>query len=79
MKTVLILGAIDSFCDLIEDYRRMGVRTVACDYYEGAPGKKVADYGYDVSTLDVDKLEEIGGRHSIDGVLCAFSDRNIEP
>lgn len=78
-KKVLILGAIDSFCDLIEDYRKMGVETIACDYYEGAPGKAIADYGYDISTLDVDKLVEIGKKHEIDGVLCAFSDRNIEP
>lgn len=78
-KRVLILGAIDSFCDLIEDYKKMGVETIACDYYEGAPGKAIADYGYDISTLDVEKLVEIGAEHEIDGVLCAFSDRNIEP
>ncbi|GEM_PF-3385876 len=79
MKTVLILGAIDSFCDLITDFKKKGVRTVVCDYYEGAPGKKIADIPYDVSTLDVERLVEIGKEHSIDGVLCAFSDRNIEP
>ena len=79
MKTVLILGAIDSFCDLIRDFKNKGVRTVVCDYYEGAPGKKIADIPYDISTLDVDRLVEIGKEHHIDGVLCAFSDRNIQP
>lgn len=79
MKKVLILGAIDSFCDLIEDFRNKGIETIACDYYEGAPGKAIADYAYDVSTLDVDRLVEIGREHNIDGVMCAFSDRNLQP
>lgn len=79
MKKVLVLGAIDSFCDLIRDFKAKNIETIVCDYYEGAPGKKIADFAYDVSTLDLDGLEEIGRKHRIDGVMCAFSDRNIYP
>lgn len=79
MKKVLILGAIDSFCDLIRDFKQKNIKTVVCDYYEGAPGKKIADYPYDISTLDLDGLEAIGRKHNIDGIMCAFSDRNIYP
>ena len=79
MKTVLVLGAIESFCDLITDIKSMGIKTVVCDYYHDAPGKKLGDYCYDISTTDVEALIEIGKKHNIDGVICAFSDRNLYP
>lgn len=77
MKTVLILGAIESFCDLIMDIKKMGIKTVVCDYFPDAPGKKVADFAYDVSTIEVEELLEIAKKHKVDGVICAFSDRNL--
>ncbi len=78
-KTILILGAVESFCDLITDIKSMGIKTVACDYYPDAPGKKVADYAYNLSTTDINAMVEIGKKHNIDGVICAFSDRNLYP
>lgn len=77
MKTVLILGAIESFCDLILDIKSMGIQTVVCDYYPDAPGKKLGDFAYDLSTTDIDQMMQVAEKHQIDGVICAFSDRNI--
>ncbi len=77
MKTLLILGAIEAFCDLIAEAKNMGIQTIACDYFPDAPGKKYADIAYDISTTDVDAVEAIARKHNVDGILCAFSDRNI--
>lgn len=77
MKTLLILGAIESFCDLILDVRQMGIQTIVCDYYPDAPGKKLGDISYDLSTTDVESMVQVAEKHHVDGVICAFSDRNI--
>ncbi len=77
MKTLLILGAIEAFCDIIEEAKKMGIKTVVCDYFPDAPGKKNADFSYDISTTDIDEVEKIAKKHSVDGIMCAFSDRNI--
>lgn len=77
MKKVLILGAIEAFCDLIRDTKELGIQTVVCDYYPDAPGKKLADVSYDLSTTDIEAMVDIATQHDVDGVICAFSDRNI--
>ena len=77
MKTILILGAIESFCDLILDIKDMGMQTVVCDYYPDAPGKQLGDFSYDLSTTDVDAMIKVATKHNVDGAICAFSDRNI--
>lgn len=77
MKKVLILGAIEAFCDLISDIKELGIQTIVCDYYPDAPGKKLADFAYDLSTTDVDAMTDIASKYDVDGVICAFSDRNI--
>lgn len=77
MKKVLILGAIEAFCDLIRDTKQLGIQTVVCDYYPDAPGKQLADHAYDLSTTDIDAMTGIAAEHEVDGVVCAFSDRNI--
>lgn len=77
MKKVLILGAIEAFCDLISDIKELGIQTIVCDYYPDAPGKRLADFAYDLSTTDVGAMIGVAAEHDVDGVICAFSDRNI--
>lgn len=79
MSAILVLGAIAPFCDLIEDIKEMGYETVVCDYYEDAAAKKNADYSYNISTMNVEKITEIAVKHGVIGIVSAFSDRNLMP
>lgn len=78
-NNILVLGAIASFVDLVEDVRELGFEPICCDYYEHAPAKNKVKYSYEVSTTDVDALEQIARKHDVCAVLTAFSDRNLMP
>lgn len=79
MDKVLVLGAIEPFCDLIKEIRQKGFEPVVCDYYENAPAKRMVEYAYDVSTMDIPVLRRIAKQHEVCGVISAFSDRNLQP
>lgn len=79
MRNVLILGAIEAFCDIIEDIKTMGMNPICCDYYEYAAAKNDAKVSYNISTTDVEQLFEVSQKHKISGVITAFSDRNLLP
>ena len=77
MKRVILLGAIAPFCDLVYEMEHMGIYPVICDYYSDAPAKKMGYPAYDISTMDLEKLLQIAKFHHVDGVMSAFSDRNL--
>lgn len=79
MKKVLVLGAIEPFCDLVRDIEANGLEPVVCDYYEHAPAKEMVRYSYDISTMDTEKVEELARLHKVSGIITAFSDRNLYP
>lgn len=76
-KRLLILGATGLLCRAVELARQMGIYTVVTDYYPNSPAKQVADKSYDVSTTDIDALEQIAREERIDGVFTGFSDVNL--
>lgn len=78
-NNILVMGAIAPFVDLIEDVKELGFEPICCDYYEHAPAKNKVKYSYDVSTMDIDALEQIARKHDVCAVLSAFSDRNLMP
>lgn len=78
MKTGLVLGAIAPFCDLIKDMEDLGIQPVVCDYYADAPAKKLGYPSYDVSTTDCEEVIKLAKKHQVDGIISAFSDRNLE-
>lgn len=78
-NNVLVMGAIAPFVDLIEDVKELGLEPICCDYYEHAPAKTKVKYSYDVSTMDIDALEQIARKHDVCAILSAFSDRNLLP
>ena len=79
MEKVLVLGAIEPFCDLVRDIKAKHMEPVVCDYYAHAPAKEMVKYAYDISTMDTEKVEELARAHNISGIITAFSDRNLEP
>lgn len=76
-KKALVLGGIASFCDLADEMESMGIEPVICDYYEDAPAKKMGYQYYDVSTTDIKSIVDIAKKHRVDGIISAFSDRNL--
>ena len=76
-KRLLILGATGFMCSAIETAREMGIYTIVTDYTPGAIAKQFADKSYDISTTDIDALEQLARNERIDGVFTGFSDVNL--
>lgn len=77
MKKGIVLGAIEPFCDLVIEMEKVNVSPIICDYYEDAPAKWQGHHSYNISTMDIEKMIALGKFHDIDGVISAFSDRNL--
>ena len=78
-KRVILMGAISSFCDLVNEIALLGIEPLICDYFEDAPAKKMGYPSYEISTTDVDELTKLALKYEVDGVISAFSDRNLIP
>ncbi|GLG06129.1 acetyl-CoA carboxylase biotin carboxylase subunit family protein [Sellimonas catena] len=74
MKTILLLGGSAQQIVAIETARKMGYKTILCDYLEDNPGQYFADKFYLASTTDKEKILEIAKQEKIDGILAYASD-----
>ena len=75
-RKLLILGGIPHMIDVVKKAQQMGLYTIVCDYSPTSPAKSIADKAYDVSTTDIDQLEDIAKKENIDGVFAGFEDLN---
>lgn len=73
-RTILLLGGSRQQVVAIEAAKRLGYRTVLCDYLPDNPGQYVADVFYQTSTTDRDAVLGVAKRESIDGILAYASD-----
>lgn len=78
-KKAILLGAISPFCDLVREMADLNIEPIICDYYSDAPAKKMSYPSYEISTTDVDAVLALAKKEEVDGVVCAFSDRNLMP
>lgn len=74
MKTILLLGGSAQQVVAVDTARRLGYRTVLCDYLTDNPGQFHADKFYLVSTTDMEAVLEVAKTEKIDGVLAYASD-----
>jgi biotin carboxylase len=74
MKSILLLGGSRQQVVAIEAAKRLGYRTVLCDYLPDNPGQYVADVFYQESTTDKEKMLEIARAEEVAGVLAYSSD-----
>lgn len=74
MKTLLLLGGSDQQVVAIETAKRLGYRTVLCDFLPDNPGQYTADKFYLVSTTDREAVLEVAKKEKVDGVLAYASD-----
>jgi len=71
-KRLLFLGATNLYCEPIRYAKEMGIYTIATDYREDSPAKKVADKAYMISTTDVDGICELCKEERVDGLFVGF-------
>lgn len=74
MKTLLLLGGSGQQVVAIETAKRLGYRTVLCDFLPDNPGQYTADKFYLVSTTDKEAVLEVAKKEKVDGVLAYASD-----
>jgi biotin carboxylase len=77
VKTVLFVGAGRHQRRAIEHARARGLRVVAVDRNERAPGLAVADLAEVVDFTDVEAVADVGRRHRVDGALTVSADRAV--
>lgn len=73
-RSILLLGGSRQQVVAIETARRLGYRTVLCDYLPDNPGQHSADVFYQESTTDRERVLEIARREGVSGVLAYASD-----
>ena len=77
MKTVLFVGAGRHQRRAIEHARSRGLRVVAVDRNEQAPGLLAADIAEVVDFTEVEAVTEVARRNAVDGVLTVSADRAV--
>lgn len=73
-RSILLLGGSQQQVIAIETAKRLGFRTVLCDYLEDNPGQFSADKFYLVSTTDRDAVLQVALKEKVNGVLAYASD-----
>lgn len=73
-KTILLLGGSRQQVVAIETAKRLGYRTVLCDYLPDNPGQYHADVFYQESTTDPELMLHIARKEDAQGVLAYASD-----
>ncbi|MGH2934161.1 MAG: ATP-grasp domain-containing protein [Gaiellaceae bacterium] len=76
-KTVLFVGAGRHQRRAILRAQELGVRVVAIDRKEAAPGLATADVAEVVDFADVPEVIDVGRRYAVDGVLTVATDRAV--
>lgn len=77
MKKLLILGGFPQMIDIVMTAKQMGVFTIIADNNPASPAKRFADKSVDISTDNVDFLENLCIQEGVDGVFTGFEDFNI--
>ena len=75
-KRLLILGGTTLMINVVKQAQKMGVYTIVTDINPSSPAKKFADACYDISTGDMDALENMARDQKIDGVFAGYDDFN---
>ena len=73
-KKVLLLGGSFFQIPSVKTAKRLGYKTIVCDYLADNPGQKFADEYYNVSTTDMPAVLELAKSLKIDGIVCYASD-----
>ena len=70
-KTILIFGAGINQMELIRAAKELGVVSIVIDPLIDPPGKKVADFFYQVDGKDYETTKRIAQKHNVNGIVTA--------
>ena len=73
-QSILLLGGSRHQVPAIETAKRLGYRTVLCDYLPDNPGQYAADVFYQESTVDKELMLSIARKEGVSGVLAFGTD-----
>lgn len=76
MKILVLAGGFDQIA-LIEELKSRGHYVLLADYYEHPMAEKAADAFFQVSTLDVEKIEELAVSEKVDLITTACTDQAL--
>lgn len=74
MKKIMLLGGSSQQVIAIETAKRLGYKTVLCDFLCDNPGKTLADEFYLVSTTDKEEVLKVAIKEKVDGIISYASD-----
>ena len=81
MRKLLLLGGKPiGACEIVNRARELGLYTIVADYLspEQSFAKRLADESWQVSTADLDLLEDKARNANVDGVIAGVHEFNIE-
>lgn len=73
-KTLLLLGGSKAQLVAIHSAKKLGYRTIVCDYLPHNPGRHLADTFYPISTTDKEAVLDVAREEHIDGIVAYGSD-----
>lgn len=73
-KKLLVLTGCNGDNHIIDFAKRSGVYTIATDYNVASKVKERADLSFNISTADVDAIEELARSHEVDGITTGTSE-----
>lgn len=76
-KRLLILGATENECQIVDAAREMGIYTITTDSHENwddAPAKKISDEAWNISWAEIPTLKEMAQKSGVDGVIAGYSE-----
>ena len=73
-KTIMLWGGSAQQIIAIETAKRLGYRTILCDFLPDNPGQHYVDTFYLVSTTDREAVLEVARKEQIHGILAYASD-----
>ena len=73
-KTLLLLGGSLQQVPALVTARKMGYKTVLCDYLLENPGRQYADHYHCISTVDREAVLPIAKREKVHGILAYATD-----
>lgn len=77
MTKLLILGGTSASLDIVKTAKSLGFYTIVTDMDEGGPAKDIADETLQISTTDLEALENYIKENYVDGVFCGPSEFNL--
>ncbi len=76
-KRLLILGATQDECEIVNAAHSLGVFTITTDNHDNwddAPAKKISDEAWNISWSDISALKHKALQNHVDGVIAGYSE-----